>query len=61
MEAMCKQIHNTMVREFKYALVWGVSAKHYPQVRNEGGWGSVEDCGGACSGSKVEFRRTKCH
>lgn len=20
-----------MVREFKYALVWGVSAKHYPQ------------------------------
>jgi len=30
-EAMCKQIHNTMVREFKYALVWGVSAKHYPQ------------------------------
>ncbi|KAI8470019.1 MAG: P-loop containing nucleoside triphosphate hydrolase protein [Monoraphidium minutum] len=30
-EAMCKQIHNTMLREFKYALVWGVSAKHYPQ------------------------------
>lgn len=31
MEAMCKQIHNTLIREFKYALVWGVSAKHYPQ------------------------------
>lgn len=30
-EAMCRQIHNTMLREFKYALVWGVSAKHYPQ------------------------------
>jgi ribosome-interacting GTPase 1 len=31
MEAMCKQIHNTLTREFKYALVWGVSAKHSPQ------------------------------
>jgi hypothetical protein len=31
-EAMCRQIHNTMLREFKYALIWGVSAKHYPQV-----------------------------
>jgi hypothetical protein len=30
-EAMCKQIHNTMVREFNYALVWGRSAKHSPQ------------------------------
>eukprot|EP00879_Flechtneria_rotunda_P007912 GHRR01008290.1.p1 GENE.GHRR01008290.1~~GHRR01008290.1.p1 ORF type:complete len:399 (+),score=120.49 GHRR01008290.1:248-1444(+) len=31
MEAMCKQIHNTLTKEFKYALVWGCSAKHYPQ------------------------------
>lgn len=31
MEAMCKQIHNTLTREFKYALVWGVSSKHMPQ------------------------------
>ena len=23
--------HPPQVREFKYALVWGVSAKHYPQ------------------------------
>jgi ribosome-interacting GTPase 1 len=30
-EAMCRQIHNTMVREFNYALVWGRSAKHSPQ------------------------------
>lgn len=31
MEAMCKQIHHQLTREFKYALVWGVSAKHSPQ------------------------------
>ena len=31
MEAMCKQIHDTLTREFKYAVVWGVSAKHSPQ------------------------------
>lgn len=31
MEAMCKQIHNTLTREFKYAMVWGISAKHSPQ------------------------------
>lgn len=31
LDAMCKQIHNTLVREFKYGLVWGTSAKHYPQ------------------------------
>jgi ribosome-interacting GTPase 1 len=30
-EAMCRQVHNSLVREFKYALVWGASAKHYPQ------------------------------
>lgn len=31
MEAMCKQIHHQLTREFKYALVWGLSAKHSPQ------------------------------
>lgn len=31
MEAMCRQIHNTLTREFKYGLVWGLSAKHSPQ------------------------------
>jgi ribosome-interacting GTPase 1 len=31
MEAMCKQIHHQLTREFKYALVWGTSAKHSPQ------------------------------
>jgi hypothetical protein len=25
------QIHNSMLAEFKYALVWGLSSKHYPQ------------------------------
>lgn len=28
---MCKQIHHQLTREFKYALVWGLSAKHSPQ------------------------------
>lgn len=31
MEAFCRQIHNSLLREFKYALVWGTSAKHMPQ------------------------------
>lgn len=31
MEAMCRQIHHHLTKEFKYALVWGVSAKHSPQ------------------------------
>lgn len=30
-EAFCKQIHQTLVRDFRYALVYGLSAKHYPQ------------------------------
>lgn len=25
------QVHNSLVQEFKYALVWGTSSKHYPQ------------------------------
>ncbi|PNH05520.1 Developmentally regulated G-protein 2 [Tetrabaena socialis] len=31
LEALCRQIHNSMVQQFKYALVWGTSSKHYPQ------------------------------
>jgi ribosome-interacting GTPase 1 len=31
MDAFCRQIHNSLLLEFKYALVWGVSSKHYPQ------------------------------
>lgn len=30
-EDFCNRIHNTMVRQMKYALVWGASAKHQPQ------------------------------
>lgn len=30
-DALCRQVHNTLAKEFKYALVWGASAKHYPQ------------------------------
>jgi ribosome-interacting GTPase 1 len=28
---LCDQIHRTLAKEFKYALVWGTSSKHYPQ------------------------------
>lgn len=30
-EALCKQIHSSLARDFHYALVWGRSAKHAPQ------------------------------
>lgn len=30
-EAFCKHIHQSIVRDFKYALVWGTSAIHTPQ------------------------------
>jgi len=30
-EDFCKKIHNTILKEFKYALVWGSSVKHQPQ------------------------------
>jgi len=30
-EAICNMIHRDMVKEFKYALVWGTSVKHRPQ------------------------------
>ncbi|KAG4101029.1 P-loop containing nucleoside triphosphate hydrolase protein [Neocallimastix lanati (nom. inval.)] len=30
-EHVCHHIHRTLVDDFKYALVWGTSAKHQPQ------------------------------
>lgn len=30
-EDVCDQIHRTMKETFKYAMVWGASAKHTPQ------------------------------
>jgi len=30
-EHVCHSIHREMVKNFKYALVWGSSAKHQPQ------------------------------
>jgi len=30
-EDFCNKLHRTIIREFKYALVWGASVKHQPQ------------------------------
>lgn len=30
-EDVCDQIHRTLKDNFKYALVWGASARHVPQ------------------------------
>lgn len=30
-EDFCNKIHKTMVKNFKYALVWGASVRHRPQ------------------------------
>jgi ribosome-interacting GTPase 1 len=30
-EDFCNKIHRTIIKEFKYALVWGSSVKHQPQ------------------------------
>lgn len=30
-EGFCNKLHKTMVKQLKYALVWGASAKHRPQ------------------------------
>ncbi|KAJ8448247.1 hypothetical protein Cgig2_025171 [Carnegiea gigantea] len=30
-EDFCNHIHRTLVKDLKYALVWGTSARHYPQ------------------------------
>ena len=31
LEDFCNKIHRTILKEFKYALVWGTSVKHQPQ------------------------------
>ena len=31
MEDFCNHIHRNLLRDVKYVLVWGSSAKHYPQ------------------------------
>ena len=30
-EDFCNRIHKGILRQFKYALVWGTSTKHRPQ------------------------------
>lgn len=30
-EDFCNRIHKLLIKNFKYALVWGMSAKHRPQ------------------------------
>lgn len=30
-EGVCDQVHRTLKETFKYALVWGASARHVPQ------------------------------
>jgi len=30
-EDFCMKIHKNLIKEFKYALVWGLSVKHNPQ------------------------------
>lgn len=31
MEDFCNRIHKGIIKQFKYALVWGTSVKHRPQ------------------------------
>lgn len=30
-EDFCNHIHRNLLKEVKYVLVWGTSARHYPQ------------------------------
>ena len=30
-EGFCNRIHKGIIKQFKYALVWGTSVKHRPQ------------------------------
>lgn len=30
-EDFCNKLHRSIIKEFKYALVWGTSVKHFPQ------------------------------
>jgi ribosome-interacting GTPase 1 len=31
LEHVCHMVHRDLARQFKYALIWGTSAKHQPQ------------------------------
>ena len=31
MKHFCEMIHKSLVQDFQYALVWGLSSKHMPQ------------------------------
>lgn len=31
MEDFCNHIHRNLIKDVKYVLVWGTSARHYPQ------------------------------
>lgn len=42
-EDVCDQIHRTLKDTFKYALVWGASARHMPQRVGLGHMVSDED------------------
>lgn len=42
-EDVCDQVHRTLKETFKYALVWGASAKHIPQRVGLGHMVSDED------------------
>ena len=33
---LCGRLHATLAKQFHYALVWGTSAKHYPQRYSPG-------------------------
>ncbi|CAD7670729.1 unnamed protein product [Nyctereutes procyonoides] len=44
-EDFCMKIHKNLIKEFKYALVWGLSVKDNPQkVGKVGGQGCHSDC-----------------
>jgi hypothetical protein len=42
----CNRLHKTLIKQFKYALVWGSSVKHRPQK-----------VGGAAAGGRPRARR----
>ena len=42
-EDFCNRIHKGIIKQFKYALVWGTSVKHRPQkVGFKPGWAMLD-------------------
>lgn len=37
-EDFCNKLHRSIIKEFKYALVWGSSVKHQPQKVGKDFW-----------------------